>query len=220
MVQTPKDLNEYITTVKKLKPSAEVKFKSVSDDGVIEETVASREYIAKHAGKEMEAASKVPGLSERLKKNLDQTNAAIAEANAEVDELEEEQLGESQVVFKGADDKSDDSPLTHVPNVQHQQPTTENMSETALLIQLVSTLIDKIDQMQNFNPVIHVPAPVIHVTLPETKRTATKVVERDENNWIKSVTEHIEETPQGEPLIEVMDAPAPKKRRKVKKDNK
>jgi len=91
------------------------------------------------------------------------------------------------------------------------------MSETALLIKLVVQLIDKIDEMQNFNPVIHVPAPVIHVTLPETKRTVTKAIERDENNLIKTVHESIEEAPAGEPLIEVKEEHKPQRNRRPTK---
>jgi hypothetical protein len=112
------------------------------------------------------------------------------------------------------------SPMSRVPNSQQDAPSTQQMSETAMLIKLVSVLIDKVDAMQNFNPVIHVPAPIIHVTLPETKRTVTKAIERDENNWIKTVREHIEESPAGEPLIEVRQDPATTRRKsKPKKDS-
>lgn len=221
MAQKKKDLTEYITTVNKIKPSAEVKFKSVDETGnTVEESVASRSYVAQHAEKEFEAASKVDGLSERLTKVTQKAQAKQAAIEEdEIDdieaEVESEQLAESEVTFRDANAPQEDSPLTHVPNTQNPQPTTVEMSETAILIQLVSKLIDKIDEMQNFNPVIHVPAPVIHVTLPETKRTVTKAVERDENNWIKTVREHVEETPMGEPLIEV-ETP---KRKKQKKDS-
>lgn len=223
MAHTKKDLSSYITTVSKTKPSAEVKFKSIDEDGTVEETIASRTYVAEHADAEFAAASKIDGLTERLQRVAERNTEMQADLVDDVlDELDEEQLTESEVEFHSAVDTPEaDSPLTYVPNAQHKDKTTAELSETAILIKLVSTLIDKVDQMQNFNPVIHVPAPVIHVTLPETKRTVTKAIERDENNWIKTVKEHIEEVSDGEPLIEVQQTPEPKKaRKKVKKDNK
>jgi len=216
---TKKDLNDYITTVSKLKPSAEVKFRSTDESGEVTESVASKEYVAKHADKEFDAASQIKSLNERLARVTEKAaqqaveeNDEAVEENDEIDELEqevedEEQLAENaDVSFRNArqPQEEEESPLTYVPNASTEDPgDTQEMSETALLIQLVGKLIDKIDEMQNFNPVIHVPAPVIHVTLPETKRTVTKAVERDENNWIKTVREHVEEAPEGEPLIEV-----------------
>ena len=221
-----KDLNDYITTVQTLKPSAEVKFRSKDENGEVTESVASREYIAKHAKTEVDAVSQIKGLTDRLNKVTEKAAAkAVAEQEAQndLDELEaevedEEMLDESMVVFDKANKEGDGatSPMTRVPNAQHEAPSTEQMSETAMLVKLVATLIDKIDAMQNFNPVIHVPAPVIHVTLPETKRTVTKAIERDENNLIKTVHESIEEAPTGEPLIEVKQA-APKPKRKTTK---
>jgi hypothetical protein len=218
-----KDLSDYITTVKQFKPSAEVKFRSKDGNGDVTERVASREYIAKHASAEVDAVSKVKGLTERLNKV---TEKAVKEQQEEDDlddiaaEVEdEEMLGEATgIEFVTANDIDDGatSPMTRVPNAQHESPNTAEMSETAMLIKLVATLIDKIDSMQNFNPVIHVPAPVIHVTLPETKRTVTKAIERDENNLIKTVHESIEEKPAGEPLIEVKQAPKPRRKTKPK----
>ena len=57
MAPTKKDLSSYITTVSKVKPSAEVKFKTTNEDGVVEETIASKTYVAEHADKEFDAAS-------------------------------------------------------------------------------------------------------------------------------------------------------------------
>ena len=207
---TKKDLSEYITTVKSLKPSAEVKFKSQNDKGEVTETVASREYVAKHASKEVDVVSKVKGLTERLNKVTEKA-APKPVKEEDLDDLaqeveDEETLSENaEVTFRNARESEDneESPLTYVPNASTEPKSTEEMSETALLIKLISKLIDKIDDMQNFNPVIHVPAPVIHVTLPETRRTVTKAVERDEEGFIKTVREHVEEAPAGEPLIEV-----------------
>lgn len=231
---TKKDLSDYITTVKKIKPSAEVSFRSKDDNGDVTETVASRTYVANHIDKEIDAVSQIKSLSERLNNVTLKAAEKSVKEQQEQDDLdalerevdEEEMLDENaEVVFDKSHTAGDgaESPMTHVPNAQHEVPNTAEMSETAMLIQLVSTLIDKIDSMQNFNPVIHVPAPVIHVTLPETKRTVTKAVERDENNWIKTVRESIEETPAGEPLIEVQQAePVKKPKRKRKatpKDN-
>jgi hypothetical protein len=222
---TKKDLSDYITTVKNIKPSAEVKFRSQDGNGEVTESVASRTYIANHADKEVDAVKDVKRLADRLNRVTE--NAANNAVEDNLDELEseiedEEMLDENaEVSFTKANNAGGVSPMTHVPNAQHEAPTTEQMSETAMLIKLVSVLIDKVDSMQNFNPVIHVPAPVIHVTLPETKRTITKAVERDENNWIKTVREHIEEVPSGEPLIEVKQAePTPRKRKTTPKDNK
>jgi hypothetical protein len=233
---TKKELKDYITTVAPLKPSAEVKFRSTDENGEVTESVASRTYVAQHADKEIAAVSQNKGLNDRLNKVIETAGAKAVreqEAQDDLDALEaevdaEEMLDESaSVAFVKSHTEGDGakSPMTHVPNAQHEGASTAELSETAMLIKLVSVLIDKIDAMQNFNPVIHVPAPVIHVTLPETKRTVTKAVERDENNWIKTVREHIEETPVGEPLIEVKQAeptiaPKTRKRKPTPKDNK
>ena len=222
-----KDLSDYITTVKQLKPSAEVKFRSQDEKGEVTERVASREYIAQHADKEVDAVSQIKGLTERLNKVTEKAATQAVKEQEVLDDLDdleaevddEETLGESaEVAYVKVNNAGDGatSPMTRVPNSQHEAPNTEQMSETALLIKLVSTLIDKVDAMQNFNPVIHVPAPVIHVTLPETKRTVTKAIERDENNLIKTVHESIEESPAGEPLIEVKEAPKAKRKTKPK----
>tara|TARA_R110000851_G_scaffold284686_1_gene438248 strand:+ start:971 stop:1636 length:666 start_codon:yes stop_codon:yes gene_type:complete len=215
-----KDLSDYITTAKNIKPSAEVKFRS--QDGDVTESVANRTYTAKHATQEVDDNKDVKRLAAQLNKVTE--NAASKETIEDnLDDLEsevadEEMLDENATVSHGRskDAGGGDSPMTYVPNAQHEAPGTEQISETALLIKLISALIEKVDDMQNFNPVIHVPAPVIHVTLPETKRTITKAVERDENNWIKTVREHIEETPLGEPLIEV-ETPKPSVASKRKK---
>ena len=216
-----KDLNDYITTVQPIKPSAEVQFRSKNEQGEVTESVASRTYIAKHADKEVEAVSRNPSLSDRLNKVTERAvdkareTKLEEEANLDDEDAEFEQLEENATIdFNSAQDELDGhkSPMSTVPNNQPEVQTTAEMGETALLIQLVSVLIDKIDQMQNFNPVIHVPAPVIHVTLPETRKTITKTVERDENQLVKYVRESIEETPIGEPLIET-------EKKKAKKDN-
>lgn len=194
-------LGDYISTVKKIKPSAEVKFKKVEEDGTTSETSASRTYVSEHMDKEIAVVEGNTELSNRLNR-IAETHAVEA-SKTELDEaidIDAEQLNEFVTVEPNPDDAS---PLTDVPNSQAQARTTAELSETAILIQLVATLIDKVDQMQNFNPVIHVPAPVIHVTMPETRKTVTKAIERDENNFIKHVRESIEETPMGEPLIEV-----------------
>ena len=52
-----KDLNQYMSTIKDTKPSAEAKFKSTSPEGDVTETVASQEYIAEHAQAELDVAS-------------------------------------------------------------------------------------------------------------------------------------------------------------------
>jgi len=212
-----KDLNEYLTKVGKLKPSAEVKVKTRNDDGTVTEQIASRTYVSKHIAGEVDIAKKIPGLSDRLNRVTENATQKIEDDIDDIEkEIDDEQLDENATVELNksvAFDEDEESPFTHVPNSQQPSPTTEQMSEAALLIKLVSQLIDKIDEMQNFNPVIHVPAPVIHVTLPETKKTITRAVERDDEGFIKSIREHIEEAPEGEPLIEVKEE---KSRRKTK----
>lgn len=225
-MSTKKDLNEYITKVGTVKPSAEVKFKSTNADGTVTEEVASKTYVAEHIDKEVDVVSQIPGLSDRLNRV---TENAAQQIQDDLDEIEQEaendQLEESASVEFSQNTSAgtaEESPLTHVSNSQHEPKSAEEMSETALLIKLVSHLIDKIDEMQNFNPVIHVPAPVIHVTLPETKRTVTRAVERDDEGFIKSIKEHVEEAPEGEPLIEAeqTEKPVRKPRKKrAKKDN-
>lgn len=219
---TKKDLKDYITTVGKLKPSAEVKFKSVNEQGEVTESVASRTYVSNHIDKETDLVKKISGLGDRLNRVTENAAKAAAESiQPEEDDLDdlaqevddEQTLSENAAVsFRNAREPEDvGSPLTHVPNSVTNPKSTEEMSETAMLIKLISQLIDRVDAMQNFNPVIHVPAPVIHVTLPETQRTVTRAVERDDEGFIKSIREHVEEKPQGEPLIEVKQPAAKRK---------
>lgn len=73
-----KDLNDYITTVKSLKPSAEVKLRTTNEKGEVTETVASCEYINKHANKEVDAVSQIRGLTERLNKVTEKATAQQA----------------------------------------------------------------------------------------------------------------------------------------------
>lgn len=199
---TKKELKDYFTTVAPITPKAEVTFRSGDSD--VTESVTDKTFVATHveSSKLNDNLNKVIEDADQQAQDNAQTDLDDLEAEVDAEEMLDESAG---VEVRLGNDKGDGatSPMTHVPNAQHEAPTTEQMSETALLIKLVSTLIDKIDDMQNFNPVIHVPAPVIHVTMPETKRTVTKAVERDENNWIKTVHEHHEEIPIGEPLIEV-----------------
>jgi hypothetical protein len=58
-----KDLSDYITTMKSIKPSAEVKSSIKDPSGKVTENVASREYVSKHAGTEINAA-RASGLSQ------------------------------------------------------------------------------------------------------------------------------------------------------------
>jgi hypothetical protein len=197
-----KDLSEYISTAQHVTPASEVTFRSMNNGDNVTERVAKRTYTAKPVAEEPTAKPIL--LNAHLTKVADE--AVINAAMDDLNDIEQVTVTENTIVKFDTPPTAGDgesSPMTHVPNAQHEAPTTAQLSETALLIQLVTALITKVDEMQNFNPVIHVPAPVIHVTMPETKRTVTKAVERDENNWIKSVTEQIEETPVGEPLIEV-----------------
>jgi hypothetical protein len=219
------DLSEYITKVKSFKSPAKVKIKTTNKDGDVEETVASRTYVSEHVDTEIDVAGNIDGLRDRLEQINKRSNEKVAEKASkpkEIDDVEDEVDNEAlqedaEVSFRDANDPQDDSPFTHVPNSKEADPdqTTAQMSETALLIELVAKLIEKIDDMQNFNPVIHVPAPVIHVTLPETRKTVTKAIERDENNFIKTVRESIEEAPAGDPLIEVAEETKPKRTKKI-----
>lgn len=221
-----KDLKEYLTTVGKIKPSAEVKVRTQGQNGEVTEEVASRTYVSKHINKEVDAVSQIKSLSERLNRVTEKAvKTAETVQEDELDDIEQEvedeqMLDESALVAVNVANTPDGepSPMTQVPNGVENTRTTQEMSETALLIKLVSQLIDKIDDMQNFNPVIHVPAPVIHVTLPETRKTVTRAVERDDEGFIKSIREHVEEVPNGEPLVEVQQE-QPRKRMKPKKDS-
>lgn len=202
-----KDLNQYITTIKDTKPSAEAKFKSTAEDGSVTETVASQEYVAEHADTELDVVSQIDGLKDRL------ARVVTEEVSEDLDAVMED--AEVEFSQKTATDAT--SPMTHVPNgYDGTAPSTQEMSETAMLVLAIQKLCDKIDEMQNFNPVIHVPAPVIHVTMPETRRTVTKTVERDDKNLITNVREDIEEKPTGKPLVEVVQ-PDPETKPKRKK---
>jgi hypothetical protein len=219
-----KDLYSYITRAGSVKTGSTQQ----NRNGEATKPDTNREYVVNYDAT-TSAANQVKGLAERLEKSsahIDHKSVKhrtssddIGRIEKEVEDeeiIDEEMLDESALVAAHIANNSDNetSPMSYVPNSHMPETTTKEMNETAKLIELVSTLIDKIDDMQNFNPVIHVPAPVIHVTLPETKRTVTKAIERDENNLIKTVHESIEESPSGDPLVEVNDDDTPKRRKR------
>lgn len=215
-------LKEYLEARQKVKPSAEVKFAARQEDGSVDEISAKQRYWesmtseeAQQVNEEFErAVTKKNTTGELLNridkiakskpepvitKQVEQVAETIESLQATAEQVDE-QIGEFVELPPVDDAVSLAGPLTSSPQ-NNAQP---EVSETALLIQAIEKLVDKIDQMQNFTPVIHVPAPVIHVTLPETRRTVTKAIERDENNLIKSVTESIEEKPIGDPEVIVI----------------
>jgi hypothetical protein len=48
--------------------------------------------------------------------------------------------------------------------------------------------------------------------MPETRKTVTKTVERDDKNLITNVREDIEEKPTGKPVVEVVQPQTEKKK--------
>lgn len=77
--------------------------------------------------------------------------------------------------------------------------------ETRLILETLERLIEKVEQIAVTSHEIHVPPPIINVTLPETKKTVTKIVERDENNLVKSITETVTEEQLTDTIIESED---------------
>jgi len=237
------NLKEYIDTVSRIKPSAEVKFGSVQADGSIDEISAREQYwesmtsdeVQKVADEleqavmESQSGKRQPTTGDLLNK-IDQIAKdrpepeivrEVRDVVKKVNELTETQVDEEwkelsmeEVVTEGMEpvkpeqmvaDEDNLGPVAgHYEELEDREQRPEVSTDVSLILMALEKLIDKIDNMQNFTPVIHVPAPVIHVTLPETRRTVTKAIERDEAGYMKTVRETIEEVPQGEPLIEVV----------------
>lgn len=243
-------LKDYIDTVSRIKPSAEVKFASVQEDGSVDELSARQQYwesmtsdevqqVAEELEQAITEGKKHPSTGDLLSK-IDEISKdrpepeivrEIKDVVTKVNELSEAQVNEEftkltgepveedtkEVVEEGMEpvrpeqmvaDEDNLGPVAgHYEELEDEDGREERQevsTDVSLILMTLEKLIDKIDNMQNFTPVIHVPAPVIHVTLPETRRTVTKAVERDEQGYIKTVTENIEDVPQGEPIIEVM----------------
>lgn len=244
------NLKEYIDTVSRIKPSAEVKFGSVQEDGSIDEISAREQYwesmtsdevqeVAdnlEQAVMESQSGKRQPTTGDLLNK-IDQIAKdrpepeivrEVRDVVKKVNELTETQVDEEWKELSG-DSNEEPTPIVieegmepvtpeqmvadednlgpvagHYDELEDREERPEVSTDVSLILMALEKLIDKIDNMQNFTPVIHVPAPVIHVTLPETRRTVTKAIERDEAGYMKTVRETIEEVPQGEPLIEVV----------------
>ena len=233
---------DYMDTTARIKPSAEVKFASVQEDGSVDEVSSRKQFWESMTSDEVQTVneefenavmesmnqvkkdkkspstgdlvSKINSIAkerpEPIKKELKEVVEEVKEAVTEATTMrrvapEEMEIADPLEVgpvsgnFEELEDEFEDE--------RDRRP--EVASDVMLILQTLELLIDKIDNMQNFTPIIHVPAPVIHVTLPETTRTVTKAVERDGEGYIKTVRETIEEKPQGEPLIEVIKSQEP-----------
>lgn len=68
-------------------------------------------------------------------------------------------------------------------------------AETLLILEAINKLIDKIDRLVLTPPTIHIPAPIIEVTLPDIKRTVLKEIVREKTKDGKAgVIDHVIET--------------------------
>lgn len=68
-------------------------------------------------------------------------------------------------------------------------------AEILLILEAINKLIDKIDRLVLTPPTIHIPAPIIEVTLPDIKRTVLKEVVREKTKDGKvGVIDHVIET--------------------------
>lgn len=224
-------LQDYIGTVQKIKPSAEVTFTAIQPDGSTEE-VSSRqvfwegitspevaevtETVKKETGKLTkriaELAENYPASPPSQQKSAKKTPVAkestasspsVAEDNTpSLGRHRREDIPESTIDGLDSQPKEQFGPVADQfdQDIKSQVP----ISAVTAIITALDKLCTKLDEMQNFTPIIQVPAPVIHVTLPETRRTVTKAIERDDNNLIKTVKESIEEKPVGSPIIETI----------------
>lgn len=96
-----------------------------------------------------------------------------------------------------------DAPFTHAPNSDPNTP--EIPTEFAQLVRIVDRLVSRVEALADPNIVVNVPAPVINITMPDITRTVTRVVERDENGFVTKITETTEDTPDGDPAIDIED---------------
>lgn len=219
-------LKDYIDTVSKFKPSAEVKFASVQPDGSKQEISASKTYWENMTSDEVQSLNEEVSEAVLTGKKTPSTGDLLAKIDAIAAEKTPEVVVENTAgkaiketlskIEEAVEQMNEDEVPANEPKlspVAGQEapapmptPEPEVKADVALILTALTALITKIDSMQNFTPVIHVPAPIIHVTMPEVKRTVTKVIERDEQGEMIKVVESIMEKPAGEPLIEVSGA--------------
>lgn len=204
-------LADYINTVQKIKPSAETKFNAKQPDGTTSETSAKKVYESVINSPEVKEAS--ARTEHDIIEHVTHKSPEIGDLLSKIDSIAKERP-EPEVVTEAEQVEEFEEPVhtEQMSPVAGQQPAEqpevvaiEMKPDVALILEALAMLVQKIDDMQNFTPIIHVPAPVIHVTLPETRRTVTKAIERDANNLIKNVREQIEEVPLGDATIEIME---------------
>lgn len=84
----------------------------------------------------------------------------------------------------------------------------EQISEAnnKMMVQILETLVkltEKIENMKTTPPKIDIPAPIVHVHVPEPKKAQTvRTIERDGKGWITHIKESIEEVEDPKPLKE------------------
>jgi len=133
----------------------------------------------------------------QAEKQLESTEPVEIE---ETPEIEDPELGTPHELDDEVDIETDlpesenlEPEFTDHEVVEHEQPQIS--LETKLLLEAFNKLIDRIDQLAASTPVINVPAPIVEVSIPETRKVVNKIVERDENGLITQITEDVQEHP-------------------------
>lgn len=196
---------EFLDSMSRIKPSAEVKFRKKEADGHITEQSSSRKYwegMTSDAVQDVAEEYEGPTYTENPDKNKHPGFRDVLNRMENGSKIAET-LRES--IDPGVTDTTDgtDSPLSRPAN-DWANPVEVPMRTIDLMIRSIEKLVERVDKMEK-NPVIHVPAPVINITLPEVTRTVTKVIERGPDGYIKEIKETVEETPNGEPTFEIKD---------------
>jgi hypothetical protein len=222
-----KKFSNYLAEVQRLRPSAEVMVTTVDEAGkIISEDSAEQAYLELISSDEVQTA--IAEIEESVN-NAEKPATKMSSGETmrkTIDLLSDDSLTETVAIDGDAPQPSDidilPEPETVIETVIEPEVApepTQISKETLMILEAFTALVAKIDELQNRE--IHIPAPVITVTLPETRKTITKMIERDDRNLIKSVTESITEIPESEPIIEVVDAaPAQTKRKNTTRGKK
>mgnify|MGYP006083454309 CR=1 FL=1 len=199
---------EYLDAMSRVKPSAEVKFRS-NNGTTITERSATREYwegmtsdaVQDVSDEYKEVHEEAPYVENPDKNKHPGFRDVLSRMENKGKTLE--QLSESlEDSMLDATDGSA-SPLSQPVNDWANQIEVP-LRTIEMMIQSIEKLVQRVDKMEK-SPIIHVPAPVINITMPDITRTVTKVIERGPDGYIKEIKETVEETPHSEPLIEIND---------------
>jgi len=159
-------------------------FKNYLND-VIEEKSTIVEDDANKKPDESAVSSKITPISSKIK-NIKEANATVASERIPIEEIKTDIVEETKNIV---------AVIAENPDLNEHQ---ELGAGTVLILEALNKLIDKVDVLINTAPPeIIVPAPIVKLTLPESKNVVKRIVRNEETGLI----DHIVESPE-EPLLE------------------